>query len=72
MLRGTRLDKKYMHWEKIPLQTRTLYADGIYEKIDLVREQLQDLKRQGIPVRFVRTKELNGSENISIEKQVRD
>lgn len=39
----------------------------IDEKIDLVREQLQ-----GIPIRFVRTRELDGSENICIDKQVRD
>jgi hypothetical protein len=59
-----------MHWEKIPLERRTLYADGRYEKVDLVKEQLEDLKRQDIPFRFVRTREPDGIENISIEKQV--
>ena len=56
-----------MYWEKIPLQTRTLYRVIRYAKIDLVKE---DLKRQGIPIRFVRTRELDDTENISIEKQV--
>jgi hypothetical protein len=58
-----------MHWEKIPLERRTLYPDGKYEKLDLIKEQLKDLKRQNIPFRFVRTMELDGTENISIEKQ---
>lgn len=59
-----------MHWEKIPLETRTLYADGRYEKIDLVKDQLRELKRQGIPIRIVRAIELDGSETLSVEKQV--
>ena len=59
-----------MHWEKIPLQTRTLYPDGRYEKVDLVREQLRDLKQNNIPFRLVRTMELDGRETLSIEKQV--
>jgi hypothetical protein len=61
-----------MHWEKIPLDTRILCADGKYKKIDLVKEQLEELGRQGIPIRLVRTRELDGSENLSIEKQVLD
>lgn len=61
-----------MHWEKIPLESRILHADGRYEKIDLVKEQLEELQRQDIPIRFVRTRELDGSETISIEKQVPD
>jgi hypothetical protein len=59
-----------MHWEKIPLQRRTLYTDGKYEKLDLVKEQFKDLRQNNIPFRFVRTIELDGTENISIEKQV--
>jgi len=61
-----------MHWEKIPLEDRILHADGRYEKIDLVKEQLEELGRQGIPIRLVRTRELDGSENLSIEKQILD
>jgi len=61
-----------MHWKKIPLETRILHADGRYEKIDLVKEQLEELQKQGIPIRFVRTRELDGSETLSIEKQVSD
>jgi hypothetical protein len=59
-----------MHWEKIPLEMRTLYTDGRYEKVDLVKEQLKDLKQKNIPFRFIRTRELDGTENLSIEKQV--
>jgi hypothetical protein len=59
-----------MHWEKIPLQDRILYSDGKYERVNLIKEQLEELNRQGIPYRVVRTKELDGTENLSIEKQV--
>jgi hypothetical protein len=59
-----------MHWEKIPLQDRILYSDGNYERVNLIKEQLEELNRQGIPYRVVRTKELDGTENLSIEKQV--
>lgn len=58
-----------MHWEKIPLERRILHANGKYEKIDLVEEQLKELQRQGIPVRFVRARELDGTETFSIEKK---
>jgi hypothetical protein len=59
-----------MHWEKIPLQDRILYSDGKDERVNLIKEQLEELNRQGIPYRVVRTKELDGTENLSIEKQV--
>jgi hypothetical protein len=59
-----------MHWEKIPLQDRILYSDGKYERVNLIKEHLEELNRQGIPYRVVRTKELDGTENLSIEKQV--
>jgi hypothetical protein len=59
-----------MHWEKIPLQDRILYSDGKYERVNLIKEQLEEPNRQGIPYRVVRTKELDGTENLSIEKQV--
>jgi hypothetical protein len=36
----------------------------------MVKEQLKDLMRQTIPFRFVRTRDPDGTENISIEKQV--
>jgi hypothetical protein len=52
-----------MHWEKIPLSDE----DG---KVGtrIIKEQLDDLSKQGIPFRFVRTKERDGTESISIEK----
>ena len=59
-----------MHWEKIPLQDRILYSDGKYERVNLIKEQLEELNRQGIPYRIVRTKELDGTEILSIEKEV--
>jgi hypothetical protein len=54
-----------MHWEKIPLTDE----DG---KLGtrMVKEQLEDLSKQGIPYRFVRTKEEDGTETLSIEKQI--
>ena len=56
----------YMHWEKIPLTDE----DG---KLGtrLIKEQLEDLSKQGIPFRFVRTKERDGTESISIENRYR-
>jgi hypothetical protein len=59
---------KSMHWEKIPLEDRTLYGEGRYEKTDLVKEQLEDLKRQGIPFRIVRARQKDGNEVLYIEK----
>jgi hypothetical protein len=53
-----------MHWEKISL------SDG-KDNTRFVKEQLEDLSKQGIPYRIVRTKELDGSETLSIEKQVK-
>lgn len=50
-----------MQWEKIPLQVGDEWV---------VKEQLQDLKRQGIHFRFVREKQLDGKEILYIEKQV--
>ena len=54
-----------MHWEKIPLSDE----DG---KLGtrLIKEQLEELSKQGIPYRIVRTKELDGTETLSIEKEV--
>lgn len=55
-----------MHWEKIPLSDE----DG---KVGtrMIKEQLEDLSKQGIQFRFVRTKELDGTETLSIEKEVK-
>ena len=36
-----------------------------------IKEQLEDLSKQGIQFRFVKTKELDGSETLSIEKEVK-
>jgi hypothetical protein len=54
-----------MHWEKIPLSDE----DG---KLGtrMIKEQLEDLSKQGIPYRFVRSKEEDGTETLSIEKEV--
>jgi hypothetical protein len=61
-----------MHWEKVPLEEERIYEDGRHETVDLAKQQLQDLLRQDIPVRFVRTKHKDGSESIHLEKQVQD
>ena len=55
-----------MHWEKIPLTDE----DG---KLGtrLIKEQLEDLSKQGIQFRFVKTRELDGRETLSIEKEVK-
>jgi hypothetical protein len=55
-----------MHWEKIPLTDE----DG---KLGtrIIKEQLEDLSKQGIQFRFVRTKQLDGTETLSIEKEVK-
>ena len=37
----------------------------------MVKEQLEELSKEGIPYRFVRTKELDGIETLSIEKEVK-
>jgi hypothetical protein len=39
-----------MYLEKILLETRVLRADGRYEKNDLAKEQLEELKREGVPI----------------------
>ena len=54
-----------MHWEKIPLTDE----DGKLGTRQ-IKEQLEDLSKQGIQFRFVRTKEVDGSETLSIEKEV--
>jgi hypothetical protein len=66
-----------MHWEKIPLEGRTLHLhaeDGRYEyeKVNLWKEQLEDLMRKDVPVHMLRTRHKDGRESISIEKQVQD
>ena len=35
-----------------------------------IKEQLEELSKQGIQFRFVKTKELDDTETLSIEKQV--
>jgi hypothetical protein len=50
-----------MHWEKISLQDRILSSDDKYEKVNLVKEQLKELNKQGITYRFVRTKARDGT-----------
>ena len=55
-----------MHWEKIPLTDE----DGKLGTRQ-IKEQLEELTKEGIPYRFVRTKELDGTETLSIEKEVK-
>jgi hypothetical protein len=64
-LKSIRNNYSHMHWEKIPLSDE----DG---KLGtrMIKEQLEDLSKQGIPYRFVRTKEEDGTETLSIEKEV--
>ena len=61
-----------MHWEKIPLEYKITHLDGKEERVNVITQEMEKLKKQGIPYRMVRTKEPNGKVGLSIEKQVED